>query len=349
MKISDWKIALQNLLKNRTFSVVSILGLAVGFVGFMVVTLYIRHEFNWDKSHHNYDHIYRVQRYYSRVAFAQDGSDISPHSHSITASLLEVFPEFEKVTAIREEGGKYLSKTIENQVYDNTGIVADHNFLDVFTYQFIEGDQRNSLTEPFSILLSRSMAEKLFGDEKALGQIVMYEKKLDFKVTGVYEELPKNSTVHPSYILSFSTLKNTENIVRDESWAGNFMTYALLKPGVNLADTEIKIKHVYAEFEGREFEELQLCPLSKVYLSFNGQKDYYIMLAIFGIIGLFILTMSAFNYVNYTIATASKRGKEVAIRKISGAEKFSLITQLQSETLFLTITASDGKQLHVRQ
>jgi putative ABC transport system permease protein len=340
MNISVWKIALQNLLKNRSFSVVSILGLAVGFVGFMVVTLYIRHEFNWDKTHKNYDRIYRVQRYYTKVAFARDGSDISPHTHSITASLLERNPEFEKVTTIREEGGKYLSTTIENQVYDKTGIVADHNFLDVFTYQFIEGNQRNSLAEPFSILLSRSMAEKLFQDEKALGQNVIYEKKLDFKVTGVYEDLPKNSTIRPSYILSFSTLKRTENIVRDVSWDGYFMTYAMLSPGVNLIETELKIKHAYEEFEGRELEELQLCPLSKVYLSFNGQKDYYIMLVIFGIIGLLILTMSAFNYVNFTIATSSTRGKEVAIRKLSGAERFSLITQLQSETLLLTITAS---------
>ena len=349
MNISNWRIALQNLLKNRTFSMVSILGLAVGFVGFMVVTLYIRYEFNWDKSHHNYDHIYRIQRYYSRVAFAQDGSDISPHSHSITASLLEVFPEFEKVTAIREEGGKYLSKTIENQVYDITGIIADHNFLDIFTYRFAEGIQANSLNEPNSILLSRSMADKLFPGEKALGQNVIYEKKLDFKVTGVYEDLPKNSTVRPAYVISFSTLKRTDQINRDESWAGNFMTYALLKPGVDVTEAEAKIKHAYAEFDGRELEELELCPMSKIYLSFNGRNDYYIMLVIFGIIGLFILTMSAFNYVNFAIATASTRGKEIAIRKISGAERSSLVTQLQSETLLLTITAAILALVAVKQ
>ncbi len=118
------------------------------------------------------------------------------------------------------------------------------------------------------------------------------------------------------------------------------MTYALLAPGADLAEAESKIKHAYAEFEGREFEELELCPLSKIYLSFNGRNDYYIMLAIFGIIGLFILTMSAFNYVNFTIATASTRGKEIAVRKISGAERSSLIAQLQSETLLLSILAS---------
>ena len=100
------------------------------------------------------------------------------------------------------------------------------------------------------------MAEKLFKEEMAIGQTVIYEKKLDFKVTGVYEDLPKNSTVRPAYILSLTTLKGTENIVRDESWAGNFMTYVLLTPEINAANAEAKIKNVYSEFKDRELEEL---------------------------------------------------------------------------------------------
>jgi len=340
MNLDTWTSTIKNLLKNKSFAAVSLIGLSVGFMGFMIVTLFIRYEFSWDKSHQNYDRIYRVQRYYTKVAYAHDGSDISPHTHSITASLLERHPEFEKVTVIREEGGKFLSTKIENQVYDETGIIADHNFLDVFTYRFLEGGRQNSLNEPYSILLSSSMAEKLFQDEKAIGQNVIYEKKLDLKVTGVYEDLPTNSTVRPAYIISFSTLKRTDNIIRDESWAGNMMTYALLEPGVSEANAESKITNAYAEFEGRELEELELCPLSKIYLSFNGRNDYYIMLFIFGIIGLFILTMSVFNHVNFTIATASTRGKEIAIRKISGAERNSLISQLLGETLLLALVAS---------
>jgi putative ABC transport system permease protein len=349
MNFVVWKIALQNLLKYKSFTAVSLIGLTVGLAGFIIVVLFIRYEYSWDKTHDNYDRIYRVQRYYTKVAFAHDGTDISPHTHSKTAFLLEKHPEFEKVTAIREEGGKFLSTNLENQVYDETGIVADHNFLDVFTYQFIEGAQQNCLTEPYSLILSRSMAEKLFTDEKAIGQTVIYEKKLDFKVTGVYEDLPRNSTVRPAYILSLSTLKSTDNIVRDESWAGNFMTYALLKHGADVAETEAKIKNVYAEFKGRELEELELCPLSKIYLSFNGRNDYLIVLAIFGIIGLFILTMSVFNYMNFTIATASTRGKEIAVRKISGAERTSLVTQLQSETLLLTIISAAIALITVKQ
>lgn len=349
MNISAWKISLQNLLKYKSFTTVSLVGLTVGFAGFLIVAMFIRYEFSWDKTHQNYDRIYRVQLYYTRVAHAHDGSDISPHTHAKTAFLLEKHPEFEKVTAIREEGGKFLSTNMENQVYDETGIVADHHFLDVFTYRFLEGEQQNSLAEPYSILLSRSMAEKLFKEEMAIGQTVIYEKKLDFKVTGVYEDLPKNSTVRPAYIISLTTLRGTENIVRDESWAGNFMTYVLLTPEINAANAEAKIKSAYAEFEGRELHELELCPLSKIYLSFNGRNDYYIMLAIFGIIGLFILTMSAFNYVNFTIAAAANRGKEMAVRKISGAEKSSLITQLQSETLLLSLLSSFLALLAVKQ
>jgi len=218
--------------------------------------------------------------------------------------------------------------------------VADHNFLDVFTYSFLEGEKDEALKDPFSIMISRSMARKLFGDEPAMGKNVIMEKKFDFKVTGVYEDLPVNSILRPAYIFSFTTLKRTDQIIRDESWYGAMMTYALLANGVDETDAESSIKNAYAEFEGRELEELQLCPLSKVYLSFNGQNDYYIMLSIFGIIGLFILIMSIFNYVNFTIATSSTRGKEIAIRKISGAERSSLINQLLGETMILSLAAS---------
>lgn len=161
MNIYTWKSALQNLLKNKTFSAVSLIGLTVGFVGFMIITLFVRYEFSWDKSHLNYDRIYRVQRYYTKVAHAHSGNDISPHTASITASFLERYPEFEKVTVIREEEGRFLSIDPEHQVYDETGIVADHNFLDVFTYHLLEGDKESHLIEPFSIMLSRSMARKL--------------------------------------------------------------------------------------------------------------------------------------------------------------------------------------------
>lgn len=340
MNFDIWRSAILNLWKNKSFTLISLIGLSVGFVGFMLVTLFVRYEFSWDKSHLNYDRIYRVQRHYTKVAHAFSGNDISPHTASITASLLERYPEFEKVTVIREEPGRYLSIHPEHQVFDETGIAADHNFLDVFTYHLLEGDEKSALIEPFSIMVSRSMADRLFGDKPAMGKNVILEKKFNFKVTGVYEDLPANSSQRPAYIFSFTTLKRTDQIERDESWHGSMMTYALLFPGIDEAEAESLIRNAYAEFEGRELEELELCPLSLVYLNHNGNNDLIIILSIFGIIGLFILLMSVFNYVNFAIATASTRGKEIALRKISGAVRSSLVAQLLGETLLLSLAAS---------
>jgi putative ABC transport system permease protein len=118
------------------------------------------------------------------------------------------------------------------------------------------------------------------------------------------------------------------------------MTFALVKTDTDVQLTESKIKTLTANFHSEELVEHQLCSLSKLHLSFNGQRDYYIILYFFGLIGLFILIMSAFNYINFIIASASNRGKEVAVRKISGVTQFSLITQFLSETLVLSLISA---------
>lgn len=107
-----------------------------------------------------------------------DGNDISPHSSAITCTLLEAYPEVEKATVIRENLGKFLSSDFQQQIYDETGICADTNFLMVFTYHFIEGNQDHALKEPFSIILSETMAKKLFKEESALGKTVSLEKNM---------------------------------------------------------------------------------------------------------------------------------------------------------------------------
>ncbi|GET24632.1 ABC transporter permease [Prolixibacter sp. NT017] len=335
----NWKISLRNLWRNKTFTLINVLGLTLGFTAFIIVFLFIRYELSWDKTNDKYNRIYRVQRHYSRTAFAMDGNDISPHTYAVTASLLEKYPEFERVTILRENSGKFLSADRENQFYDETGICADSNFFDVFTYHFIEGSPKGALNAPFSIVLSQKLADKLFKGEKALGKSVTVEKKFDAKVTGVYTDLPFNSSLRPSYIISFSTLKRTVNIGRDDRWTGDCMCYALLKPGVDYRQTEPKIRNSLAAFKGLEYEELQLCPLSKIHLSFNNRNDYFIVLSLFGLIGFFILLMSAFNYMNLTIAQASTRGKEIAVKKINGGNRCSLVFQFLGETLVLTTTS----------
>lgn len=331
------KISIRNLLKHKLFSLINITGLALGFTAFILISLFVRFELSWDKSNINYDNIYRIQRHYSKTLYAMDGNDISPHTRAITAQLIEKqFPEIRKVTVIRENGGKFLASDPSRQVFNEKGICADSCFFNVFTYNFLEGTQARSLDEPFSIVLSKTMANRLFGDKRALGEAVTLEKKFVVNVTGVYEDLPENSSVRPDYIISFSSLAKTGGIKRSDIWSGDCMTYALLNTGVDYKQVAGKIRHVFSGFKGIEFEELQLCPMKKIYLNFNGRGDYIVALVLYGFIGLFILIISAFNYINLTIANASVRGREVALKKVSGSTRAALIFQFLGET---TVTA----------
>ncbi len=335
-----FKISFRNLLKHKTYSMINIFGLALGFTAFILIGLFIQHELGWDKANENYDRMYRVQRHYAKTRYAMDGNDISPNTPAITARLLgKRFPEFEKVTVIRENNGKFIAAGPERQVYEERGIGADSSYFDVFTYHFIEGTQKNALAEPFSIVLSKTLADKLFHGEPALGKTVTMEKKFDMKVTGVYADLPDNTTIRPNYIVSFSSLTQTEGINITNIRECDCMTFVLLKSGVDYKYLEGKIKPVLSGFRGAEYEELQLCPMSKVYLDFNGNGHYYVVLFLYGLIGIFILIMSAFNYINLTTANAATRGKEVAVKKVSGSNRLILISQFMGETMFISILA----------
>lgn len=333
-----FKISIRNILKHKAYSSINVFGLALGFTAFILIGLFTQHELSWDKSNENYERIYRIQRHYSRTMYAMDGNDISPHSRAITAQLLEKqFPEIDKATVIRENGGKFLASETDKQIYQEEGICADSCYFDIFTYHFTEGSQKNALRDPFSIVLSKTLADMLFQDNEAIGKTVSLEKKFDLKVTGVYIDLPDNSSLRPPYIISFSTLAYTDNIKRSNINSGDCMTFTLLKPGADSKNLEAKIKNLFAGFNGVEYEELQLCPLKMVYLDFNGHGDYYVALLLYGLIGVFILVMSAFNYINLTTANASTRGKEVAVKKVSGSNRSILVAQFLGETLLISL------------
>ncbi|WP_346861231.1 ABC transporter permease [uncultured Draconibacterium sp.] len=332
------KLSYRKLMRNKVYSVANILGLTVGFASFILIALFIQYELNWDKSNDNYKQTYRLQRYVTNALYATAGNNISPHTRAITAQLIEgKYPEFEKLTVIYEQNTAYLGTDNEHLVNEVGGIAADSCYFDVFTYQFIQGDKTDALLQPYSVVLSETLAMKLFNKTNVLNETVMLEKKVPLKVTGVYKDLPYNSSIRPPYVLSFTTLKPLYNIERSSLWAGNCMTFAKLKPGVDAKVAENKIKHLFAGYDDIKYIEMQLCPLSKVYLNFNDRNDYLIVLRLFGLIGVFILVMSGFNYINLSLAQASMRGKEVALKKVIGSHKKTLVVQFLSETITVSV------------
>nr|WP_321353981.1 ABC transporter permease [uncultured Draconibacterium sp.] len=340
MNLLSLKLSFRKLKKNKIYSVTNILGLTVGFASFILIALFIRYEYSWNKNNENYSRIYRIQRNVTNARYVTSGNNISPHTRAITAQLIEGnFPEFEKLTVTRENGLTFLGTDNRHFVQEDKGIAADTHFFDVFSYQFIEGKKTSALNQPYSIVLSETLAQKLFNSTDVVGKSVMLEKKHPLTVTAVYKDLPFNNSVRPPFILSFSTLKPLYGIERSSLWTGDCMTFALLKSGAKAQTAEGKIKHLFKKYESIKFVELELCPLSKIYLSHNDQNDYLIVLRLFGLIGLFILIMSGFNYINLSLAQSSMRGKEVAIKKVIGTRKQALIFQFLGETISISLIA----------
>lgn len=333
------KISVRKLFKQKLHFSGSVVGLALGISAFILISLFIRYEMSWDSSNKNYDRIYRIQRHLTD-AHTLDGNNVSPHSRAITAQLLEKkYPEIEKITLIRQYGNKYIASDPDRQVLAESGICADSCFFDVFTYRPVEGSLSNALINPSDIYISETMAKNLFGEESALGKTVTLEKKKDFKVCGVYADLPQNSTIRPSFILSFSFLKQTENITRSSLWSGDCMNFVLLKSGADHTFLESKIRDTFSVFKGLENEKLQLCPMKMLYLDYNNHSDYPGILVLLALVGTMILLMAAFNYINLTVANSTTRGKEVAVKKVSGGSRRSLIVQFLSETLVISLLA----------
>ncbi len=239
-------LAIRNLLKNKVQSIISITGLAVGFSVFIMIGLYLKYEYSYDKHNALYDRIYRVQK----KVHLTTGTEYWTQSQAALAKYLrENYPEVENSVLLREAWGEFLSSSEVQTFFDRDGYYAEQSIFDVFTYEFVKGDITTSLLDPNSIVLSEKLAGKLFPGEAALGKNVMLEKKYNLKVTGIYKDLPDNSSDQPSYIIPIQLFEKTnswENALNN--WTGSaFRTYVLLKQGSSEEKLENKIAHLLDE------------------------------------------------------------------------------------------------------
>lgn len=246
MNTYSLKLALRNLLRNQLSSAISIFGLAIGFAAFILIMLFLDFEYSWNKQNENYERIYRIQRRLTTE------DDVSPSSNPILEDLLvSRYPEIDKMMLMHlasdEEKtvGEFLASTPARSFNEFDGIYSEQGVFEIFTYHFLEGSKKKALLDPFSIVLSKSLALKLFPGKSALGEPVILNKKFPLKVTGVYEDLPFNSHIRPGYIISLPTIEKTKNITDyRKSWRGDFYVYVLLKKGQDFRQLNAKIKNI---------------------------------------------------------------------------------------------------------
>jgi putative ABC transport system permease protein len=328
---------------DSLFSFINLTNLGVGFAAFILLSQFIRADLSWDMQNTNYNRIYRVQ------LFMDQKENSEKHSSSITAAFsrheLTKLPEIEKIALIHDVGdnnknGVFLSIDKKNQFLTRYGYYADPAVFDIFTFKFIEGTMEKALDKPFSIVLSKGVADKLFPGGNALGRQVYGENKAILTVTGVFEDLSVTSTWIPTYLLpmnTFTALTGWKDY-EDNYWAYSFYTYVLLKQNTSSSSVDAKIYDALKDY--RKEHHPYLRPMSKLYLNPYFQNDMVLALSLYAFIALLILLLSSVNFINLQTANATNRFREIGIKKTLGFTKRQLWIQFMVESVGLTIISS---------
>jgi putative ABC transport system permease protein len=336
-----FKIAIRNILRDKTYSSINILGLTIGITCSMFLLMYILNELSYDRYHKNADNIYRI---ISHIKETDNEFTWSVVQIPMAEELRNNYPEVKN--AVRIFGtGKELYKNGELQFYEDDFSLADSTVFDMFTYEFINGDMATALDNPFSIVLTESIAKKYFSSAAdAFGKSLQNEAKEEFKVTGVIKNVPLNSHLRFDALISENTRPD-----RQGSW-GNFgvFTYIHLPEGYDLSrmqtslDTIVKQKvdPIFEKYSIRIKYELQQIPTIHLHSKIADEAEEggdISTIYIFSAVALFMLIIACINYMNLATARSANRAKEVGIRKVMGSQRSQLILQFISESVVLAL------------
>ncbi len=342
MIINYLKTAIRNLLRNKIFSLINILGLSVGMAACMLIMLWIQNELNFDKFHENRDKMYRVMAYGER--YFQEGSETTPAPLGLQAA--RQMPEIENLTLF-EGVNDLLFQYGDKGFYQKGGIIADTSFFSFFTFKFIEGNPNHPFKNANEIIIDEEIAQKLFGDKTALGKVIEADGESAI-VVGVIKKVPENSSLVFKYVIPFSYDKiNTSSY----GW-GRFMfsTYIQLNDQANIDSIGARLTR-YAKKEncGQVVNGgivFKLQKFSQIHLdgetAHGGWRSYYNLtdkkyVIAFSIIALFILINACFNYINLSTARSERRSKEVGVRKVVGARYKNIFKQFMGESLLTSL------------
>lgn len=336
------KIAIRNLIRNRIFSLINIFGLAIGMAGCIILMLWVEEELNYDDFFKNKDKIYRVISYGTK--YMQEGFDASPAPLSSLGR--EMIPEITNSTAF-ENISEILIKYDGNGFYESGGLLVDTTFFDLFSYEILLGDPASFFANPYSIIITESMAKKYFGTTDAIGKILEVDK-YSVKVSGVICDIPSTSTLQFDYVVPFSFF---QKINYSFSW-GRFMyvNFFQIDDGANPDTIAAKLTRLARDqncpqvldgvyFTLQPLKDVHLDGKRNMYRPFYKSADRRHIFA-FSVIAVFILLLACMNYINLTTARAERRSREVGMRKVAGADRWNIIRQFLGESLLITFIST---------
>ncbi|HEX6226418.1 MAG TPA: ABC transporter permease [Chryseolinea sp.] len=359
------KVAIRSIFRNKLTAFINIAGLALAMACAILIFLFVSDEVSYEQYHSKADRIYRVTR-----SFHSQEGDVSLHLANVAppiGPLLKIdFGEIEAlartinygIVVSLEENGVVKMSNNEPEVF-----LAEPDIFKIFDIEIKSGDAMQSLTRPFTIMLSENAAKRYFNDENIIGKRLRVNNQFDLEVTGVYKDFPPQSHWHPEFLVSFVTLENDDIYGRqglETNWGNNsFGTYFLLQEGADPKKLEASLpsfidKHfgnyartnwgVPPDWKASKATTLFVQKVTDIHLrshlddeiEANGNITNVYMMSI---IGLFIVLIACFNFINLSTARATKRAKEVGLRKVVGAFRTQLINQYLSESILTALLA----------
>lgn len=340
------------MFKHKVYSLINILGLAVGITTCALITLYVMDETSYDKHHKDGDRIYRIAQKVKDETWVGTPSPMA-------ASLQKDFPEVEKVARLLRMPGvdKYLMEyePSKKQFYETNGFYVDSTFFSLFNYGFKYGNPATAFNEPNSILISEKMAQKFFGNENPMNKVLKVALpfgETNYTIKGVLKAPVYKSHIPDGFFLSMNNNDVGQWVKGQTNWATNniFDTYVKLHAGTNTKVFESKLdpflnRHGAADLKAFGVSKtLFVQPVPDIYLHSNfgfeiapnGNIKY---LYIFISIAVFLLLIACINFMNLNTARSEKRAKEVGVRKVMGAVKGMLVGQFLGESLLLSFLA----------
>ena len=348
------KIALRNITTSKLYSLMNIAGLGIGIACFLLITMFVLDELSYDKYHSNYQHIYRVLHSNQNSRTAKSATHSPEDSRvwgnatvgpALKSDLPEIRSFFRFTSAwafLFENNGQ--KTRVEHMVY------ADSAAFDIFSWKLLKGNPKTCLTSPNSIVLTQSTAEQLFGNEDPVGKTIKKiqarEEAKIFMVTGVMEDVPANSHFTFDGLVSMLTLYELAPHIFANWYYNDFYTYLLVNESSDFASMSSKVPSFLKKYVPDDADySIAFEPISDAYFHSKAARQPGSMgslwtVYIFFSIGVFILFIACINFINLTTARSIERAKEVGVRKTVGAQRYHLIVQFLSESMFMAVLAS---------
>ncbi len=349
------KTALRNLFKHKGYSLINIVGLAIGMASCLLILLYVQHELSYDNFNEKADQIYRVAGSYR---YGGRDFEIAVSPAAMAGVMIKDYPEV--IDAVRFfTFNDFIVQYKDKSFKEKRAFHADTSFFNIFSVPLLKGNPETVLASPNKIVLSPKTAEKYFGKEDPIGKTLKIDNERDYEVTGIFQEIPDNSHFHFDILMSLSTLP----VSKDMIWVSqNLQTYILLHDKADPKRLEAKFPDMIMKYmapqleaflgisvekmaaEGELSAEMYLQPLRKIHLTSDllGEMEptsdiKYVY--IFSAIALFILIIASINFMNLSTARSAGRAREVGIRKVLGSYRKQLVGQFLTESMVLSLVS----------